>query len=124
MRIFHHYETWEDWKHGMYRPRLDLARVDDAGSVLADPGQFRQVATTLPQVWRFSAEHNLTDAGQNRQAWLGHASCCLAVGATRRETCLAWNQVLTDTQRIAANRIADSVIHRFVTRQMKFTYAI
>ena len=124
MRIYHHYRTWEDWLNGMYHPRVDATRVTAAGMVLADAARFHEIADMIPKVWRFAAEHNLTDAGHNRQAWLGHASCCYAVGATRRETCEAWNRLLTDPQRIAANRVADTVIHRFVTRQLRFTYAI
>lgn len=124
MRLYHHYETWEDWLHGMYRPRLDPGRVAAAGAVLADSARFRQVASEIPRLWRFAAEHNLTDTSQNRQAWLGHASCCYAVEATRRETCAAWNRILTDPQRAAANRVADSVIRRFVTRQLRFVYAV
>jgi hypothetical protein len=108
----------------MYAHRHDWERVEAAGSLLADTALFREVAADIPRVWRYATEHNLTDASQNRQAWVGHASCCYAVGATRRETCEAWNRILTDPHRIAANRVADTVIHRFVTRQLRFTYAI
>jgi len=59
--------------------------------------------------WPKSCEHNLTCGGMNRQAWIGHAACCLAIGCPEEITRLAWHH-LTEKQQDAANAKADAAI--------------
>lgn len=59
--------------------------------------------------WPISCEHNLTDTGQNRRAWVGHAACCLETGAPEYLTREAWGH-LTQDQMDRANARADQAI--------------
>ena len=58
--------------------------------------------------WPLSCEHNLT-ADCNRQAWIGQAACCLALGVPEDITREAWH-MLTQSQQDEANRKADEAI--------------
>jgi len=62
------------------------------------------------EAWPISCEHNLTDYGMNRKAWIGHAACCLAISAPEDITRLAWGY-LSDRQRSEANHKAEEAIH-------------
>lgn len=59
--------------------------------------------------WPISCEHNLTDTGQNRLAWLGHAACCLATGCPEDITRQAWGH-LTQEQQDKANAKAQQAV--------------
>lgn len=59
--------------------------------------------------WEYSCEHNLTDSGINKQAWIGHAACCLAIGCPEYITRQAWWH-LTKQQQDDANKKADEAI--------------
>lgn len=67
------------------------------------------------ELWPFSCEHNLSDKSQNRQAWIGHAACYLAIQCTEDVTREAWWK-LTDEQRDLANAQADIAIAEFEKR--------
>lgn len=62
--------------------------------------------------WPYSCEHNLTDASQNRRAWIGHAACALSFGCPEDIVRQAWGY-LSEEQQIAANAKADEAIRRW-----------
>lgn len=62
--------------------------------------------------WKYSCEHNLTNTAMNRQAWVGHAACCLAIGCPEDITRLAWS-FLTEDQQNKANKKADEAIEKW-----------
>ena len=59
--------------------------------------------------WPISCEHNLTDVGQNRKAWIGHAACCLAIQCPEHITRNAWG-FLSKYQQDTANEAAANAI--------------
>lgn len=59
--------------------------------------------------WPVSCEHNLTDLGQNRKAWIGHAATQLAINCPEYITRAAWAH-LTQRQQDDANRQAQFAI--------------
>jgi len=59
--------------------------------------------------WPISCEHNLTCKGMNRQAWIGHAAACIAIGCPEHITREAW-AYLTQEQQDLANAEADKAI--------------
>ena len=63
----------------------------------------------VTQQWPTSCEHNLTDIGMNRRAWVGHAACCLAIDCPEDITREAWGY-LTQQQQEDANQRADEAI--------------
>lgn len=112
-RIWHHYETWEDWRAGLYREVRDQWTAADlaaaAARLLADPPRLESAMRYVAFHWPHAAEHNLTNPSRNKQAWLGQAACCHAVGAPEVLTKAAWWTLGAD-QRNAANMVADRVL--------------
>lgn len=112
IRVFHPYENWEDFKHGMYRmpgTQDSTHSVVLSKGLLQCPAQFYLVAFQMIQDWTIAAETNLSNRSRNRQAWIGQASCCFNHNASESQTKEAW-WMLTDEQRQAANDVADEII--------------
>ena len=65
--------------------------------------------------WPNSCINALTDYNLNRKAWIGHAACALALQCPEDITRQAWG-LLTDEQRILANRQADRAIQSWEVR--------
>ena len=65
--------------------------------------------------WPNSCANALTDYNLNRKAWIGHAACALALHCPEDITRQAWG-LLTNEQRILANRQADRAIQSWEMR--------
>ena len=65
--------------------------------------------------WPNSCINALTDYNLNRKAWIGHAACALALRCPEDITRQAWG-LLTNEQRILANRQADRAIQSWEMR--------
>lgn len=65
--------------------------------------------------WPNSCLNALTDYNLNRKAWIGHAACALALRCPEDITRQAWG-LLSDEQRILANRQADRAIQSWEMR--------
>ena len=114
-RKWHPYTDWEDYQAGMYAVSDNVMdERADSIDLLRNPFGLRDAMADAVLSWPIAAEHNLTDTGSNRRAWLGQAACCLAHGATQFATCSAWWE-LTDDQRADANAAADYVIAMWET---------
>jgi hypothetical protein len=111
-RIFHPYTAWEEVPAGMWASiggaegRRLLA---EAITFTGDHELYGSFMLKVLDAWPVSCEHNLSDIGQNRKAWIGHAACCLAIGCPEDITREAWGY-LTEEQRVAANRKASEAI--------------
>ena len=116
-RIFHHYDKWEDFHHGMYNEdKVDRkARVELAASILGHPGTCYQAMKMVVENWPIATEFNLSNAEINRRAWLGQAACSIYGGVHEDETREAWG-LLTIEQRTRANAIATKVIRNWVRK--------
>ena len=114
-RIYHHYKKWEDYQHGLYTKttgkdeKHDEVLTKQCASLLSDQNWFFRIAREMIHNWPNSADVNLTNPSRNKQAWIGQASCCYALGAPEFITKFAWNQ-LSPLQRIEANKTADVII--------------
>ena len=111
-RVFHRYETWEETKAGLWkRPTGELRGqlIDQCALFMADTTQFHQAMLQVPIQWPISCEVNFTTRSVNRQAWLGHAACCIALNCPEEPTRIAWWR-LTQRQRDAADAAAAEVI--------------
>lgn len=111
-RIYHNYLDWEEFHAGMWRkvPSKDRARlVDTAEAFTGDAALYGEYMMRVIKMWPNSCEHNLTDRAMNRQAWVGHAACCMATGAPEDVTREAWWR-LSEDQQNKANAQADIAI--------------
>lgn len=75
-------------------------------------GRYMQRVT---KEWPNSCLNALTDYNLNRKAWIGHAACALALRCPEDITRQAWG-LLTNEQRILANRQAERAIHAWEVR--------
>lgn len=110
-RRYHHFQKWEEITQGMWRvvrgrTRKELIR--HAVKLMKHPVEFREAMRRVAEEWRYSCEAHLT-GGFNRQAWIGHAGSCYALGCPEDVTREAWHQ-LTSEEQDRANADADEIL--------------
>ncbi len=115
---FYPYTEWEDWHAGMYRRQSSLARIEKAAALFTSPPLFYAYASRVTTEWPVATAHNLSNGYANHQPWIGRAACCLAAGATIRDTTSAWI-VLSRSARTAANHVADHICQTWRQHHMK-----
>ena len=117
-RVFYHYTLWEDFKSGMYNPPRKVGigteetseeRIEKAVKCLSDEKLCRENMQKVVANWAIATEQVLTNLEQNRRAWLGWCACFMYGGCHDEETRAAWG-LMTEQNRIRANKIADEVI--------------
>lgn len=114
-RLWHHYQTWEDYKAGMWRSVTGAEREDFFQVAIDFTGNAELYGSWMLKVldeWPISCEQNLTDTGMNRKAWIGHAACCLATSCPEDVTRSAWGE-LSQEQQDAANAKAQEAIEKW-----------
>lgn len=114
-QIYHHYSKWEDYNAGMWRKTSkddERKYLEDAISFTGDAELYGEWMLKVIDEWPVACEHNLSDVGQNRKAWIGHAACCLAIGCPESITRQAWGY-LTREQQDRANNMADIAIKQW-----------
>lgn len=117
-RLYHHYEKWEEIQHGMWRTVTGVERqmlLEKAALLMKNTSAFRLAMMKASLLWKYSCEVHLT-GGYNRQAWIGHAGCCLATGSPEDVTRQAWH-TLTQAEQDLANAAADAVLLDWDKRQ-------
>lgn len=120
-RVYHPYHLWEDYKAGMWRettPEEHDHYLSLAVAFTGDTELYGKWMLTAIEQWPYACEHNLTCSSMNRQAWIGHAACCLAINCPEHITREAWWK-LTDEQRTNANLKADYAIAKWEQRYLK-----
>jgi hypothetical protein len=111
-RIYHHFNKWEDWLNGMWRYVSEDEKQAYLQKAIEFTGNAELYGSYMQRVikeWPYACEHNLSNKAINRQAWIGHSACCLAIGCPEDITRLAWHN-LTQTQQDEANAQADLAI--------------
>lgn len=107
---FYHYTMWEDFQHGMYDEVKEgrAERVQKAVYLLSNLDLLFKYMTRVANEWKYATEQTFTNPSINHQAFLGQAACNLYAGIKEDETREAWG-LLTNSQRYAANKVADCV---------------
>lgn len=114
-RIYHPYDQWEETAAGLWRRPAGEERrqwIERCAIFMADTSQFRAAMFRAIHEWPISCIVNLTTKSINRQAWLGHAACCIAMGCPEEPTRAAWWR-LTQTQRDLADQAAAEAIQEW-----------
>lgn len=119
-RIYHHYELWEDFRNGMYNESREgrAERVKQAAHILGTPTICTEAMKKVIAEWQICTEYNLSNIGVNRKAWLGQAACNCYANIHEDETREAWG-LMTEEQRIQANRIAAKLISQWQNEHEK-----
>lgn len=113
-RIWHPFTAWEDVE--MWTPCHASERrgiLEKAIAFTGDHVLYGKAMLDVLSAFPKACEHNLTDIGMNRQAWIGHAACFLAIRCPEDVTREAWG-LLSDEQRDLANAEADKAIDIWV----------
>lgn len=122
MRIWHPYTVWEEVPAGMWGPaKRDC--LDDAVTFTGNATLYGAAMMRVTLEWPRSCEHNLTDIGQNRRAWIGHAAACLEIGCPEHVTRKAWG-FLTQVQRDEANDQATQAILSWERKRLGGQFAM
>jgi hypothetical protein len=101
---------WRDLSESEQRRFLPMA-VEFTGNAPRYGAAMLRVIDEMPR----ACEHNLTEPSMNRQAWIGHAACYLAIDCPEYITREAWGK-LSDRQRDEANAQADRAILQWEQR--------
>lgn len=120
IKIWHPYTVWEDYLNGMWRTETGRNRAIYLRKAIDFTGDAKLYGSFMRRVineWPLSCEHNLTDAGINRKAWIGHAACCLAIGCPEDITRSAWGY-LSKIQQDDANLEAERAIAAWEDRRV------
>lgn len=118
-RMYHPYTKWEEFHAGMWRDISHEEEEEFLKKAIEFTGDHELYGSWMLKVvdsWKISCEHNLSDTSINRQAWIGHAACCLAIGCPEHITRRAWH-CLSNEQQEKANMKADIAIEKWEKKQ-------
>ncbi len=111
-RIYHPWHLWEDYAHNFYGGVKDWKKDETLAlyaDLLRDLPRFESALQTVIREWRHSNEHNLSNAGLNRVAYLGQCACALLYGVPHKESRGGY-QLLTDAEKAAADAMAQKYL--------------
>jgi len=111
-RIYHSWEKWEDHEAGFYNNISGSNREELEEKVFElfeDEKKCREMMYRVVNEWRNSSEHNLSNNGMNKVAYLGQAACCLFAGVPSTVTMSCWRHI-NKSYRDRADEIAKEVL--------------
>jgi hypothetical protein len=111
-RIYHHYDKWEDYKHGFYSDysKSELNDLNQSVRYVFSSAELTdKYMRAVVLHWVNSSEHNLTNQSMNRVAWLGQAACCFYGGVPSKATMYLWKLLDEKTQR-RSDKVALKII--------------
>lgn len=113
-RIYHHYEKWEDNKHGLYLLKDEKKEENIIKNIelLKNIKELEKYMNKVIKEWKYSCEQNLSNTTMNRQAYLGQSACCLHHGSPAVTTRSSWVKLNKDEQD-KANKTADKIIKKW-----------
>jgi len=117
-RIYHPYTLWEDFRRGFYDNCSGLDKKEKIEKVIemfSSKELTREFMMLAIDEWKYSCEHNLTNGGMNKIAYLGQAACCLYSDVPSTITMESWSKLTPEVQE-EANKIANEVLEIWIDR--------
>lgn len=113
-QAFAHYESWECFNQGFYKPKCGHTEVEicQSEALLCSPVRFAEAIDNLISQWPVSAAVHLSNSSINRRAWLGQTACFLIHGACDECTKAAWRR-MSETDQWIANEVAEQKIRKW-----------
>ncbi len=111
-RIYHSWEKWEDYKAGFYNNASGKDKskmIEKVIELFTSPELTKEFMNKAIKEWYYSCEHNLTNNGMNKIAYIGQAACCLYAGIPNLVTMYAW-KYLNEEIRFRSDKIAKITI--------------
>ena len=112
-RIYNRWELWEDYKFGLYDSISDKSLDEKVVELFSSKKLTRRYMNMAIRYFPFSCEHNLTNNGVNKIAYLGQAACCIYAGIPRKQTMNAW-WLVSEKNRNMADNIAKEIIEQYL----------
>lgn len=118
-RVYHRYEDWECFKNGFFKnisgeeKKLKSLKVIE---IFTNEKETEFLMLRVVKEWINSSEHNLTNLGLNRVAWLGQSACCIGEGLPYKITMETW-RLVPEKDRIKACEIAQEIITDYEKQQ-------
>lgn len=107
-RVYYHYTDLEEYHAGMWKIYSGAKRkrfIKLSAQLMKRPMEFEAQMNRAIQAWPKSCIFNFTAPSVNKIAWLGHAGCCYAHGASEESTRAAWH-TLNQEEQDGANQAA------------------
>jgi hypothetical protein len=112
-QVWHPYENWEEIRYNMWGNVSERQKyLQMAIKFTGNHKLYGSYMLRVVEEWPISCENALTDNTLNKQAWIGHAACALAIRCPEDITRKAWS-FLTDEQQLLANKEARRAIQRW-----------
>lgn len=121
IREYYPYWEWEEYTCEMWRSTTKQEEEELLKQAIEFTGDYKKYGEYMIQAvdqWPISCAQNLSCTGMNRQAWIGHAACCIALNCPEHITRKAWHH-LTQEQQDLANAEADKAIKYWETDYAK-----
>ena len=115
-QVYHPYNLWEDYKNGFYdnvSGKNKIAMIDKVVEFFTDPQQVDEIMNRVTKEWFYSCEHNLTNNGMNKIAYIGQASLSYLHKIPATITMEAWSKIPKDYQD-KANDIAQKAYDKWL----------
>lgn len=121
-RQYTNWEKWEDYRHNFYGGvKEDWPRdntLEMYAELLRDLPRFESALQTIVREWKNSNQHNLTNGGLNRVAYLGQCALALTFGVPHKEGRGGY-QLLTQEEKNAADAMAKKYLDLWLTENVK-----
>ena len=103
-RVYRHYMEWEEISHNMWGTVTNKKKyLKKAIEFTSDHRLYGRFMIKVVDEWPVSCENALTDYSLNRNAWIGHAACALAMGCPEDIVREAWKELSYEQQSLANN---------------------
>lgn len=114
-RIYHPWDKWEDYRHGFYGGMNYPAdkTLELYASLLKDLPKFETALQVIINQWKYSCEHNLSNEGMNRVAYLGQAACALLYNVPNAVSMGGYNLLTSEEQRLA-DELAQKYLNKWL----------
>lgn len=114
-RIYHPYNRWEDYPCGFYNNSTGSEKDNKLNLAIEMFNSEELTSLNMNRVieeWKYSCEHNLTNEGLNKIAYIGQAACCVYASIPSTVTMEAWSKLSKEVQE-RSNLIAEKVINKW-----------
>ena len=120
-RIHHHYKRWEDYPAGFYDNCTGIAKESYVVKILEmfnSEYHTRESMKMVIETWLYSCEHNLSNDGMNKIAYISQAAACLFCGAPSTVTREVWSMISLEVQD-RSNKIAEEMLNKWNNKNKK-----
>ena len=114
-QVYHHWNLWEDHKHGFYNNCSGEEKKKKKKLVeemFNSKEETERCMIHVVENWRFSMEHNLTNPSINKIAYIGQCACCYYAGIPNTITMEVWG-TLPQEVRERSDMIAKKAIEHW-----------